>query len=52
VILAKEMLEAGERETVLEYLALCRSFWGSGRGRLDNWSLDIRRAGLPTSVIL
>jgi hypothetical protein len=45
--LAKEMLEAGERETVLEYLALCGSFWKSGRGRLDDWSLDIKEGRSP-----
>jgi hypothetical protein len=40
--LAKEMVEAGERETVLENLALCGSFWELGRGRLNDWSLDIK----------
>jgi hypothetical protein len=47
MILAKEMLEAGERETVLDYLRLCRSFWKADEGRLDRWTLDIKAGRTP-----
>lgn len=36
--LAKELLEKGERDVVLEYFGLCAKFWKSGRERLDQWS--------------
>ena len=37
MILAKEMLEAGEKEAVLEYLQLCGKFWSMEDGRLAVW---------------
>jgi hypothetical protein len=43
--LAKELLEAGERQAVLEYLKLCRSFWN--RGELEAWSKEIQAAKIP-----
>src|SRR5262249_50105630 len=33
--LAQELLAAGEHESVLEYLDLCRVFWKYDRGRID-----------------
>jgi hypothetical protein len=45
--LAKEMLAAGQRETVLEYLAICQSFWKGDRGRLNAWSQDIKEGRTP-----
>ena len=44
---AKEMLEAGEKETVLEYLRLCRTFWAMGLDQLDVWDRMIREGGAP-----
>lgn len=36
--LAKELLEAGERESVLQFFEQCRAFWKrSGLQRLDEW---------------
>jgi hypothetical protein len=40
--LAKELLDAGERDTVLEFFDECRSFWRLGGGKLDAWSATIK----------
>jgi hypothetical protein len=42
--LAKELLQKGERETVLEYLSLCRKFWKMGAAKLDAMT-DAARGG-------
>jgi hypothetical protein len=47
VTLAKELLDKGARDTVLEYFALCRSFWKLDRGLLDQWSATVRGGGIP-----
>lgn len=47
MVLAKELLERGEREAVLEYFSLCRSFWKMGESRLDAWSEAVRGGRLP-----
>jgi hypothetical protein len=43
--LAKDLLEKGEQETVLEYLELCRKFWHSDK--LDEWTKDIHAGRIP-----
>lgn len=43
--LAKELLEKGRREPVLEYFELCRKFWKTGGERLDQWTKEVN-AGL------
>ncbi len=45
--LAREMLEVGERDTVLQYLALCRRFWKSDEGSLERWSAMIKDGRSP-----
>src|SRR5207342_3430394 len=35
--LAKDLLQKGERDVVLEYFELCRRFWRMHRGQLDQW---------------
>jgi tetratricopeptide (TPR) repeat protein len=45
--LAKDLLEKGEREVVLEYFELCRKFWRMDRGRLDQWSRQVRDGKVP-----
>jgi hypothetical protein len=47
VMLAKELLANGERDAVLEYFALCKSFWKMDRGLLDEWSATVRAGGMP-----
>ncbi|MGH7973303.1 MAG: hypothetical protein ACREIC_31680 [Limisphaerales bacterium] len=43
--LAKELLEKGDQETVLQYLELCRKFWQSDK--LDEWTKDIQAGRIP-----
>jgi tetratricopeptide (TPR) repeat protein len=45
--LARELLEEGEREVVLDYFQLCSGFWKSDRGRLDNWAATVLGGGTP-----
>ncbi|MEN6371678.1 MAG: hypothetical protein ABFD64_06645 [Armatimonadota bacterium] len=47
MMLAKELLELGEKEVVLEYLALCKEFWNNGQSQLDKWIKKIRRGRTP-----
>jgi RNA polymerase sigma factor (sigma-70 family) len=39
--LAKDLLEKGERDTVLEYFTLCRKFWKMDYGKLDEWMHEV-----------
>ncbi|MGI8966464.1 MAG: RNA polymerase subunit sigma-24, partial [Limisphaerales bacterium] len=45
--LAQDLLEKGERETVLEYFKLCRKFWTSHPDKLDEWTQDVRKGKTP-----
>lgn len=45
--LAKEMIEKGETEPVLQYLEECRKFWKSGVSRLDQWQKEIQEGRTP-----
>jgi hypothetical protein len=45
--LAKDLLEKGERDTVLEYFQLCRKFWEMGHGQLDQWTEDVKAGKMP-----
>ncbi|MGB9283993.1 MAG: hypothetical protein WCB59_08250, partial [Candidatus Sulfotelmatobacter sp.] len=37
MMLAKELLEKGERKSVLEYFDLCGKFWGDDDKKLVQW---------------
>jgi hypothetical protein len=43
--LAKDLLEKGEQQVVLDYLALCRKFWNYGR--LEEWSQQVKEGKIP-----
>lgn len=43
--LAKELLENGDQETVLQYFDLCRKFWRSDK--MDEWTKDIHEGRIP-----
>lgn len=43
--LAKGLLEKGERQVVLDYLARCRRFWNYAR--LDEWAKQIQQGEIP-----
>jgi tetratricopeptide (TPR) repeat protein len=45
--LAQELLEKGERDTVIAYLQSCAKFWKMGRGDLQNWIATIKGGGTP-----
>ena len=45
--LAKELLEKGERETVLSYLQSCAKFWKMGGGQLQDWIATVKAGGVP-----
>jgi tetratricopeptide (TPR) repeat protein len=45
--LAKELLEKGERETVLQYLDNCLTLWPRGENVLQVWIADIRKGKTP-----
>ncbi|NQT11979.1 MAG: RNA polymerase subunit sigma-24, partial [Planctomycetes bacterium] len=47
VSLAKDLIEKGEREVVLEYFDLCRKFWELHRDRLDEWSQEVKDGKVP-----
>ncbi len=45
--LAQELLTAGERTAVLDFLCECQSFWKMGDARLASWSEAIRAGQAP-----
>ena len=47
LILAKELLDHGERDVVLEYLTRCVTLWPRGQDALQIWIGDIKRGSKP-----
>ncbi len=45
--LAKGLLEKGEKDTVIQYLELCKKFWTYPQNPLDNWIQTIKAGGIP-----
>ncbi|HWY31081.1 MAG TPA: hypothetical protein VNX46_10020 [Candidatus Acidoferrum sp.] len=45
--LAKDLLEKGQREVVLQYFGLCRKFWTMDYGKLDEWSNEVKAGKIP-----
>lgn len=45
MLLAKELLEAGSKEAVIEYLELCGKFWKQNQA--DQWISDIKEGRMP-----
>jgi tetratricopeptide (TPR) repeat protein len=45
--LAKELLEKGENDAVLQYFELCRKFWSSGAEKLDHWAQEVKVGKTP-----
>ena len=45
MLLARELLERGEREVVLAYFEICAPFWE--RDRLDEWTVAVREGKIP-----
>ena len=47
MVLADDLLLAGERETVVDFLDECRIFWKAGGDRLSDWKKTIQSGGTP-----
>jgi hypothetical protein len=47
VSLARDLLEKGERDVVLQYFDLCRKFWEMGHDKLDQWTKDVKAGKVP-----
>lgn len=47
VSLAKDLLEKGERDVVLQYFELCRVFWKDDFGKLNEWSSAVKAGKTP-----
>ena len=45
--LAKELLERGEPDAVLQFFALCKKFWSVDSGKLEKWAAEVRRGKVP-----
>jgi TPR repeat protein len=45
--LAKDLLEQGEKSTVIEYLMLCKKFWAYPRNPVDTWIQAIKSGQQP-----
>ncbi len=48
MVLAKELLDRGEKEIVLQYLRLCEKFWSYDREKkLETWISEIEKGSVP-----
>jgi hypothetical protein len=45
--LAKDLLEKGEKQVVLDYFELCRKLWSNGGAQLDQWSQQVKDGKIP-----
>ena len=45
--LAKDLLQKGEKDVVLEYFELCRKFWTMDNGRLNEWAKEVKDGKIP-----
>lgn len=45
--LAKDLLEQGHKDVVIEYLDLCARFWKKQFNDIDNWKSEIRSGKMP-----
>jgi hypothetical protein len=47
MMLAKELLEKGERDAVVNFLRLCGSFWQTPEHRAEQWIFTLQQGGQP-----
>ncbi len=45
--LAKDLLERGQREVVLQYFRLCAEFWEHGAEELEDWTRQVQSGKIP-----
>jgi tetratricopeptide (TPR) repeat protein len=51
MMLAKELLEKGERKSVLEYFDLCGKFWADNDKKLDQWRSAVTSGSDPNFAL-
>jgi hypothetical protein len=47
MLLARDLLGAGEKDAVLAYFEQCRKFWKLGGEKLDRWSQEVKAGVTP-----
>jgi hypothetical protein len=47
MMLARDLLESGEREVVIQYLKLCANFWHTSDHRAEKWIYAIEQGTIP-----
>ena len=47
MLLAKRLLEKGDRATVIEYFDLCANFWKDGSVQLERWKKAVQQGEMP-----
>ncbi len=45
--LARDLLEKGESQIVLQYLSLCKTFWDGHEATLEQWISEIQNGSIP-----
>ena len=45
--LARDLINAGDRDTPLQYFELCRRFWKMDHGQLDDWRDAVKAGRVP-----
>lgn len=45
--LARDLLQSGERQAVLDYFERCRKFWSTGEETLRTWTADVQAGRMP-----
>ena len=45
--LAKDLLEKGEKQAVLDFFEQCKKLWANGATQLDQWSQQVRDGKTP-----
>jgi uncharacterized membrane protein YeaQ/YmgE (transglycosylase-associated protein family) len=46
--LAKDLLEKGGQDAVLQYFELCRKFWANDYGKLNQWRDEVKAGNVPS----
>jgi tetratricopeptide (TPR) repeat protein len=47
MMLARELLQKGQRDVVLKYFQLCGKFWSDDRGQLARWTEQVAAGEIP-----
>jgi hypothetical protein len=47
MLLAKELIEKGERQAAVEYFDLCAKFWARHEEKLSQWKETVAQGGMP-----